>query len=111
MLSACLSKRSKKPSSRGKKRCKSPGMLDDSPLKSRLRQRDDSRGGEAEARRRETESNYRGTAGKSSSSMGWVDCQAGAQQCWAPQGIADSIARRGGKKRKGRTGRPDRPFG
>src|SRR5713101_4447695 len=34
MLSACFTKRSKKPSSRGKNRCKSPGMLCDSPLKS-----------------------------------------------------------------------------
>jgi hypothetical protein len=32
-LAACLAKRSKKPSSRGKKRCKSPG-IGDSPLKS-----------------------------------------------------------------------------
>src|SRR5690348_2161500 len=34
MLSACLAKRSKKPSSRGMNRCKSPDMLCDSPLRS-----------------------------------------------------------------------------
>src|SRR6266849_6083077 len=53
MLTACLAKRSKKPSSRGKNRCKSPGMVCDSPEEPLVRRTDDIRGSSGEASQRE----------------------------------------------------------